>query len=82
MTIRKRNDSVKPGCGIDGSEGENFTKTRRWNPGIQTRAAIICHRRAPARIRTRARVFDQQNGKRRPGAGQIYAGRRRPRYFR
>ena len=24
--IRKRNDSVKPGCGIDGSEGENFTK--------------------------------------------------------
>lgn len=26
MTIRKRNDSVKPGCGIDGTEGENFTK--------------------------------------------------------
>ena len=26
MTIRKRNDSVKPGCGIDGSEGDNFTK--------------------------------------------------------
>ena len=31
MTIRKRNDSVKPGCGIDGSEGENFTK-RSGNP--------------------------------------------------
>ena len=31
MTIRKRNDSVKPGCGIDGSEGENFTK-RGTNP--------------------------------------------------
>jgi hypothetical protein len=28
MTIRKRNDSVKPGCGIDGTEGENFTKQR------------------------------------------------------
>jgi hypothetical protein len=28
MTIRKRNDSVKPGCGIDGAEGENFTKQR------------------------------------------------------
>jgi hypothetical protein len=22
--IRKRNDSVKPGCGIDGTKGENF----------------------------------------------------------
>jgi hypothetical protein len=29
--IRKRNDSVKPGCGIDGSEGEDFTK-RGTNP--------------------------------------------------
>jgi hypothetical protein len=28
MTIRKRNDSVKPGCGIDGTEGESFTKQR------------------------------------------------------
>jgi hypothetical protein len=26
--IRKRNDSVKPGCGIDGTEGENLTKQR------------------------------------------------------
>jgi hypothetical protein len=31
MTIRKRNDSVKPGCGIDGSEGENYTK-KSGNP--------------------------------------------------
>ena len=31
MSIRKRNDSVKPGCGIDGAEGENFTK-RGTNP--------------------------------------------------
>ena len=33
MTSRRRNDSVKPGCGIDGSEGENFTKrgTDPWN---------------------------------------------------
>jgi hypothetical protein len=31
MTIRKRNDSIKPGCGIDGTEGENFTK-RRTDP--------------------------------------------------
>jgi hypothetical protein len=33
MTIRKRNDSVKPGCGIDGSEGENYTKGGKspWN---------------------------------------------------
>lgn len=28
---RARNDSVKPGCGIDGTEGENFTK-RRTSP--------------------------------------------------
>jgi hypothetical protein len=28
MTIRKRNDSVKPGCGIDGTEGESFTRQR------------------------------------------------------
>jgi hypothetical protein len=26
MTIRKRNDSVKRGCGVDGTEGENYTK--------------------------------------------------------
>jgi hypothetical protein len=31
MSIRKRNDSVKPGCGIDGSEGENYTK-KSGNP--------------------------------------------------
>ena len=33
MTIRKRNDVVKPGCGIDGDLGENFTKRRTdpWN---------------------------------------------------
>jgi hypothetical protein len=33
MSIRKRDDSVKPGCGIDGAEGENFTKrgTDPWN---------------------------------------------------
>jgi hypothetical protein len=31
---RNRNDSVKPGCGIDGSGGENFTKNRQdpWSP--------------------------------------------------
>jgi hypothetical protein len=31
--IRKRNDSVKPGMGVDGTEGENFTKrsTSPWN---------------------------------------------------
>jgi hypothetical protein len=28
MSIRRRNDSVKPGCGIDGTLGENFTKQR------------------------------------------------------
>ena len=28
MTIRKRNDSVKDGCGIDGTEGQSFTKQR------------------------------------------------------
>ena|ERR1700733_7794510 len=26
MSIRSRDDSVKPGRGIDGSEGENFTR--------------------------------------------------------
>ena len=31
MTIRRRDDSVKPGCGVDGTEGENFTK-RRTDP--------------------------------------------------
>jgi hypothetical protein len=31
MTIRKRDDSVKPGRGIDGTEGEDFTK-RRTSP--------------------------------------------------
>lgn len=31
MTIRKRNDSVKPGMGIDGTEGEDFTR-RRTDP--------------------------------------------------
>jgi hypothetical protein len=33
--MRKYNDSVKPGCGIDGSEGENFTRQHNsdlWNP--------------------------------------------------
>ena len=31
---RRYNDSVKPGCGIDGSKGENFTKNRQdpWSP--------------------------------------------------
>jgi hypothetical protein len=28
MTIRKRDDSVKDGCGIDGTEGQSFTKQR------------------------------------------------------
>jgi hypothetical protein len=35
MSIRKRNDSVKPGCGIDGRKGEDFTRQNRgdpWNP--------------------------------------------------
>jgi hypothetical protein len=26
MTIRRRNDSVKPGAGIDGTKGEDFSK--------------------------------------------------------
>jgi hypothetical protein len=33
--IRKRNDSVKSGCGIDGSKGENFSRqydVDPWNP--------------------------------------------------
>ena len=29
--IRKHKNSVAPGCGVDGSEGENFTK-RRTDP--------------------------------------------------
>jgi hypothetical protein len=29
---RYRNDSVKPGKGIDGTEGENFTKAGRVSP--------------------------------------------------
>ena len=28
MSIRRRDDSVKPGCGIDGTEGETFTRQR------------------------------------------------------
>jgi hypothetical protein len=32
MTIRKRNDSVKPGCGADGDLGSDFTKQHRTNP--------------------------------------------------
>ena len=32
MSIRKRDDSVKPGKGVDGSEGENFTKQNRTDP--------------------------------------------------
>jgi hypothetical protein len=28
MSIRRRDDSVKPGCGIDGTEGESFTRQR------------------------------------------------------
>ncbi len=33
MSIRRCNDSVKPGCGIDGSKGENFTHgaVGSWN---------------------------------------------------
>ena len=33
MTIRKRNDSPKSGCGIDGTLGETFSKraTSPWN---------------------------------------------------
>jgi hypothetical protein len=33
MSIRKRDDSVKPGCGIDGTKGENFTRgaVGSWN---------------------------------------------------
>jgi hypothetical protein len=30
--IRKRNDSVKDGCGVDGSEGQNYTKIGRVSP--------------------------------------------------
>jgi hypothetical protein len=26
MTVRKHDDSVKAGCGVDGTEGENYTK--------------------------------------------------------
>ena len=29
---RSRDDSIKPGCGIDGTEGENFTKVGRVSP--------------------------------------------------
>jgi len=29
MSIRRRDDSVKPGCGIDAAKGENFTKQNR-----------------------------------------------------
>jgi hypothetical protein len=32
---RKRDDSIKPGCGIDGTKGENFTKehvSSPWSP--------------------------------------------------
>ena len=32
MSIRKRDDSVKPGRGIDGAKGENFTKQYRGDP--------------------------------------------------
>jgi hypothetical protein len=32
MSIRRRNDSVKPGAGIDGSQGERFTKTGLTGP--------------------------------------------------
>ena len=35
MTIRKRDDSVKPGMGIDGRKGERFTKeyaSSPWSP--------------------------------------------------
>jgi hypothetical protein len=30
--IRKRSDNVKPGCGVDGSLGENYTKVGRVSP--------------------------------------------------
>jgi hypothetical protein len=30
--IRKRSDNVKPGRGIDGTEGENYTKQHRVSP--------------------------------------------------
>jgi hypothetical protein len=32
MSIRKRNDSVKPGRGIDGRKGEDFTRQNRGDP--------------------------------------------------
>jgi hypothetical protein len=35
MTIRKRDNSVKDGCGIDGSKGQRFTKEYAdspWSP--------------------------------------------------
>lgn len=32
MTIRKRNDSVKPGKGIDGALGERYSKTGAVDP--------------------------------------------------
>jgi hypothetical protein len=32
MSIRRRNDSVKPGCGIDGDLGSNYTKQHRTDP--------------------------------------------------
>ena len=32
MTIRKRNDSVKDGCGIDGTEGQRYSREHAVNP--------------------------------------------------
>jgi hypothetical protein len=31
MTIRKRDDSVKRGCGVDGRLGEDYTKDHAFN---------------------------------------------------
>jgi hypothetical protein len=36
VSIRRRNDSVKPGMGIDGTQGEKFTKSGLTAPDSMT----------------------------------------------
>jgi hypothetical protein len=37
MTIRRRDDSIKPGKGIDGDSGSDFTKQHRVSPWASNR---------------------------------------------
>jgi hypothetical protein len=51
MTVRRRNDSVKPGRGIDTTEGENFTKQYRTNPWTVIPQGILYRRPVRASIK-------------------------------